>query len=247
VRFSRLVVPALAAGVSLSLAACESSQDKSAALAKKGGTVLKQEGGLKLGGTSSSVKVEGSALLNGKQSSAVVVTLHNTGQQPLEDVPVAINVKSAKGKQVFTNTTPGLQKALQSMPVILPGQTADWVNDQVFATNGKKVDVKVGTTSKTSLDPKDDPSGLTVSTPKLSEQSALGPEANGTLVNKTSADITQVLLFAVARKGGKVVAAGRGGVKNVRTGGKPANYHIFFVGDPKGADITVTAFPNKLE
>ncbi len=51
--------------------------------------------------------------------------------------------------------------------------------------------------------------------------------------NNTSAEQDALLLFAVARKGGKVVAAGRGGVKKVRTD-KPASYHVFFIGDPPG-------------
>jgi hypothetical protein len=251
VRLSRALAPALAVGVAASLAACESSQDRSAELAKHGATALKEAPGLKVGKTSTTVKVVGSpTILTSKAGTAVVVTLQNTGSQPLEDVPIAINVLDKKGKKLFTNTTPGLQKSLQSMPVLEPGKPEDWVNDQIFVS-GKpaKVTVKVGSSSK-QLDSKDDPAGLEVSPAKLSaaaSSGAIGPEANGTLTNKTSADIEQVLLYGVARKGGKVVAAGRGGVKKVRTGGKPANYHIFFKGDPRGADITVTAFPNKLE
>jgi hypothetical protein len=247
-RLSRWLMPALAVGIAASLGACESSQDRSAALAKHGATALKQAPGLKLGGTTSSVKVLDSAVVSGKDSSAAVVTLKNEGSQALVDLPIAINVLDAKGKKVFTNTTPGLQKALQSMPVLEPGQTADWVNDQILTSSPpKSLKVTVGSTKNTTVDSKIDPAALTVSKPKLSLASAIGPEANGTLVNKSSTELDQVLLFAVARKGGKVVAAGRGGVKKVRTGGKPANYHIFFKGDPRGADITVTDFPNKLE
>jgi len=247
VRASRAVVPALAVGVAASLAACQSSQDKSAELAKHGATALKEQPGLKLGGTNQSVKVVGSFIVGTPQGYAVVVTLQNTGSQPLADVPIAINVMDSKGKKVFTNTTPGLQKSLQSMPVLEPGPPQDWVNDQIFAT-GKptKVQVKVGT-SKAQVTQTTDPKAIDVSPPKLSNQSTIGPEANGTLTNKTSTEQNQVLLYEVARKGGKIVAAGRGGVKKVKTGGKKANYHIFFKGNPTGADITVTAFPNKLE
>jgi hypothetical protein len=247
VRAAKLLCPTLAAGLAVSLAACESSQDRSAELAKHGQTVLKEAPGLKLGGTSSSVKVVGSTVVGDSKGYAVVVTLQNTGTQPIADLPIAIDVLDSKGKKVFTNTTPGLQTSLQSMPVLEPGPPQDWVNDQILAT-GKpaKVKVKVGSSSK-QVTQTTDPKALDVSPAKLSTQSAIGPEANGTLTNKSSAEQDQVLLYAVARKGGKVVGAGRGGVKKVKTGGKPANYHIFFKGDPSGADLTVTAFPNKLE
>jgi hypothetical protein len=47
----------------------------------------------------------------------------------------------------------------------------------------------------------------------------------------------------VARKGDKVVAAGRGLIGRLKAGTKPVNYHIFFIGDPKGAQVDITSFP----
>ena len=40
------------------------------------------------------------------------------------------------------------------------------------------------------------------------------------------------LLYVVARRGGKVVAAGRGAIEHLKAGGKPRHYDIFFIGDP---------------
>jgi hypothetical protein len=51
----------------------------------------------------------------------------------------------------------------------------------------------------------------------------------------------------VAREGGRIVAVGRGVIDRLKTDGKPVNFHIFFIGDPKGADLTVVAPPTTLE
>jgi hypothetical protein len=40
-----------------------------------------------------------------------------------------------------------------------------------------------------------------------------------------------------------VVAAGRGAIDHLKAGTKPLHYDIFFIGDPKGADLEVTQFP----
>ena len=55
------------------------------------------------------------------------------------------------------------------------------------------------------------------------------------------------MLYAIATKNGKVVAAGRGLIPKLKVGGKPETYHIFFIGKPTGADVTVIAPPVTLE
>ena len=53
----------------------------------------------------------------------------------------------------------------------------------------------------------------------------------------------RLLLYAVAREGDRVVAAGRGAIEQLKAEPKPLPYNIYFIGDPRGADVTVTAFP----
>jgi hypothetical protein len=239
---------AAAAATALAVAAlvgCQSSQDKNAELAAHAKNAIKSEQGLTIQGQNKSVKVVGSKILTDKNGSAVVVTLKNEGTQTLVDAPIAIQLKSAKGKLSYTNTTPGLEKALHAVPLLPAGQEVDWVNDQVFASYPPKtVKVQVGNTSGPETA---DPSQLKVSTPKIVNDPVSGIEATGTITNASSSEADQVLLMAVARNGGQIVAAGRGGVKRVRpTGEKPARYHIFFIGNPKGATVTVEAYPNEL-
>jgi uncharacterized protein (DUF302 family) len=227
--------------VAIVLSACESSYSKNAKLEAQGHTILKQEKGLKVTKTSSTVKVLGTTVLSDVNGAAVVVTLRNDSTQALMNVPLEIDVRDAKGKTVFTNTTPGLDPTLTSVPEIQPGQTVDWVNDQVLASGKpKSVDAKVGVTEATL--PPSAPQ-IQVSPAKLHDDPVSGIEAEGTVTNDSSIQQHNLTLFAVARKGGQVVAAGRGGIKVIKANGDRP-YHIFFIGNPKGAQITVTAPPS---
>ena len=232
-------------GAAVAVSACQSSQAKNAALAKRGATILKQEKGLEVNQTSSTVTVVDTTVLSDTNGAAVVVTLKNDSQQALQDVPIAINVKDAKGKSVFKNDDPGLDPTLTSVPQMLPGQTVDWVNDQILATGTpKSVDVKVGVSQDT-LPP--NPPQVEASPPKLKNDPYSGLQVEGEVKNDSPVQQVDLTLFAVARKGNQVVAAGRGGIKVIAPNGGTRPYHIYFIGDPKGAQVTVTAPPSSFE
>ncbi len=126
-------------GAALALAACESSQSKNKELAAQGATILKEEEGLQVTKTSSTVDVLNTAVLSDANGAAVVVTLKNNSTQALRNVPVEIQVKDAKGKTVFKNTAPGLHPSLTSIPVMQSGETVDWVNDQILASRRAEI------------------------------------------------------------------------------------------------------------
>ncbi len=75
----------------------------------------------------------------------------------------------------------------------------------------------------------------------------IGVEVEGKVTNKSQLDQKKLVLFAVARSGGKMVAAGRGQIKALKVEARPGTYNIFFIGDPRGADVTVKAPPTVLE
>ena len=230
-----------AALVALLLAACQSTQEHSAELARKGSTVLKEETGLKVTKQSADVKVTSTTLISDVNGSAVVLGLENQSDQTLTDVPVEVKVFDAKGRTVYTNTTPGLEPALTSMPILKPHETAYWVNDQVLATGKpKSVKAEVGQSSSTLSGDLPD---IEVGPPKLENDPVSGLEVRGTVVNKTGTDQGRLLLYAVGSKGGKVVAAGRGAIDHLKDSTKPLHYTIFFIGDPKGTKVDVTSFP----
>ncbi len=235
---------ALAAGLAVLLivaaAGCESSQDKSARLAKQAGPLAKQEG-VTVTSANPDVRVVDTAVVTDANGSAVVVRLRNTSARAQGDVPVAVDVTDAAGKTVFTNATPGLERTLTHAALLPAKDEAVWVNDQVFATQPpRKVSAKVGPAEAKSPPAA---SSLRVSGVRLTEDPASGIAAAGIVTNTGDNDLRRVLLTGVARRGTRIVAAGRGVVARVRAG-KRASFRIFFIGDPKGAKLSVTAGPS---
>jgi hypothetical protein len=236
-----LATIALAGVAAAGLAACESTQDKSARLEAQGQKIL-QAKGLEIGKgeVAANVEVVETTLLSDQNGAAVVVRLRNESDQDLAAVPIAIDVKDANGKSVFKNDLPGLEAGLVGMPVLRAGATADWVHDQVFAVrNPDSVAVRVAEGSP--LPPGALPD-VEVSEPKLAVDPVSGVEASGTVQNRSGEEQRNILLLAVAREGKGVVAAGRGLIDRLKVD-KTVNYTIFFIGNPRGADLTVEAFP----
>ena len=236
-----LAVAGLALLAVAGLTACQSTQDRSAELASKGSKTLLNDKGLTVDKESTDVKVTSTALLTDPNGSAVVVDLHNDSGQNLTDVPILIDVLDAKGKSVYKNNVPGIEQALAAVPFIPANGDVEWVNDQVLATGKpKSVKVRVGaSTASFSGAPPD----IQVSSPTVEGDPVSGIEATGTVVNKTGADQERLLLYGVARKGNRIVAAGRGAIEHLKAGAKKLKYDIYFIGNPQGADVKVTQFP----
>jgi len=228
------------AGVALVVTGCESTQDKSAKIAAELGPV-KQEKGLKINKQSRNVKVVSSTLLTDQNGSAVVVRLRNESGQDLVGVPIAIDVLDAKGKSVYRNDIPGIEPALAAVPFIPAGGETEWVHDQILAT-GKpaKVEVKVGEGGEpfSGEQPK-----VAVSDPKIEGDPYSGLLAGGNVENESGEDLDRLLLYAVASKGGKIVAAGRGAIEPFKAKPKPVPFNIYFIGDPSSAEVKVSQFP----
>lgn len=229
------------AGVALVSAGCESTQDKSARIAAELGPVA-QEKGLKITKESVDVEVVEATLLTDSVGTAVAVTLRNESSRDLVEVPILIDVRDAKGKSVYRNDIPGIEPALAAVPYLAAGEETVWINDQVLAA-GKpaRVEVKVGASEETF--PGELPA-VEVGEPKLEGDPYTGVAAGGEVLNKSGADLERLLLYGVARQGGEIVAAGRGAIEPLKANGKDAPYNIYFIGDPRGAEVTVTEFPS---
>lgn len=229
------------AGVALVATGCESTQDKSAKIAAELGPV-KQEKGLKISKRSEDVKVVSTDLLTDANGSAVVVRLRNESSRNLVGVPIAIDVLDAKGKSVYTNGIPGIEPALAAVPFIPARGEVDWVHDQVLAS-GKpaKVEVKVGEGGRPF---KGKQPQVAVTEPKLEGDPYSGILAGGDVEYGSGEDLERLLLYAIATKGGEIVAAGRGAIEPLKPKPKPFPYNIYFIGDPSGADVQITEFPS---
>lgn len=229
------------AGVALVVSGCESTQDKSARIAAELGPVS-QEKGLTISKQSKDVEVVSSTLLSDQNGSAVVVRLRNRSGADLVGVPIAIDVLDAAGKSVYRNDIPGIEPALAAVPFIPAGGETEWVHDQILAT-GKPVavDVKVGEGGEPF---KGEEPQISVSAAKIEGDPYSGVLAGGNVENQSGEDLDRLLLYAVATKGSKIVAAGRGAIEPFKAKPKPVPYNIYFIGDPRNAEVKVSQFPS---
>jgi hypothetical protein len=226
------------------LTACESTQDKAKKIQAEGAAQLAAAAQpLTIPKPSKDVKVLGTTLLHDQYGDAIAVELRNTSKQPQVDLPIIVDVRGANGKSLYKNDLAGLEPNLNHVPLIEPGQTFTWINDQLNAdTPPKSAKVTVG--ESTGKAPAKLPQ-IDLSAAKV-EHDPSGIVAKGTVTNKSQIDQEGLVVFAVARSGGKIVAAGRAVVKKLKAG-RPFRYQLFFIGDPKGAQVDVTAPPTTLE
>jgi hypothetical protein len=240
----RQVLRAVAAAALIAaVAACESTQEKSDRLRARAAEVFAEKG-LDVRRASPDVKVVKTEVLQDQNGTAAVVVVRNTAQSALRGVPVEIDVRGKGGKSLFRNNEPGLQASLTGPSVLFPAREFAWVHDQVVA-DGRAVSVKATPGSAADSITGELPN-LAVSEPKLRGDPVSGVEATGTVENTSSVEQRELVLYCVARKDGRIVAAGRGAIPRLKAGQKRA-YHTFFIGDPRGAKLTVEAPPTTLD
>ena len=236
-----LLAGALALLALIGLTACQSTQSRSAELEEENSSVLLSEEGLTVSREDPDIEVVSTTLLSEAEGHAVVVELRNDSNEDLVDVPISLDVLDAEGQSVYANDAPGLEQALVAVPFIPARGEAVWVNDQVLAT-GKpaEVEVKVGVGGK----PFDgEQPQIEVSTPKLEGDPTSGVVADGDVVNRTGEDQNRFLIFAVARQGDEIVAAGRAAIEHLKPEAKKVPYNVYFIGNPEGADLTLYEYP----
>jgi hypothetical protein len=234
-----LLLVVLAAGL---FSACQSTQDRSRRLAAEGKGLL-AEHGVAVSKRSRDVKVLSTAVLQDANGTAAVVKVRNTSKRALWQLPISIDVTGAGRKSLFRNDQPGLEPTLAHVPLVRPGQTFTWVNDQVAAT-GRPRGVKATVGEGAAIDPGRIPN-VALTRPLLHDDPVSGVAAVGFAVNRSKVDLRKLVIFAVAQRGGRVVAAGKAQIPRLKPG-KRAQFQAFFIGNPKGARIELSGPPSRL-
>jgi hypothetical protein len=226
------------------LSGCESTQAKSARLARAGAQKLAAERGLVVRRQSRDVRAVQTSVVRDVNGTAVVVVLRSRAARPAGHVPVAVDVLGPRGRSVYRNDTPGLDPSLvQATGVPAKGELV-WVDDQVTPTGTPaKVDARIG--DARGAPPRALPR-IELTRPRLSIDPVTGVEAIARVTNRSQVEQIRLVVSCVARRGAHVVAAGRA-IVNRLAPGKSATFHVFFIGDPRGARITVAAPPTSFE
>ena len=225
-------------------AGCESTQEKSAKLAAQAKGLAKPEAGLTVTEESKVVKVGATAVLQDANGAAAVIELRNGGTKPLAAVPVAIDVLGAGGQSLFKNDLGGTEASLVAAAVLRPSERMYWVHDQVVVSEKPaSVNAAVGADAKPVGGPVPE---IAISGVKLEEDETSGTAAVGTLENRSRIEQRALVIYAVARKGERIVAAGRGQVPRLKPGAK-APFTVFFIGDARDGELTLAAPPTVLD
>jgi hypothetical protein len=227
--------------LALALTACESSQEENAKLER----IAKQEAkhrapaqaGLSITKLSTRLEVLGTAVVSSSEGVAAVVTVRNTSATTLRDAPIAIKITGSADTTVYSNDTPGLASSLVSVALVPARGELTWVDDQVPTGSGlESVTAKLGEgRPATGPTPR-----LTVTGVELSDEGTSEPEAEGRVVNRSGAAQREVVVYAVARHGGKVVAAGSALLPEVPAG-PGTRFQLYFIGSPRGARLQFSA------
>jgi hypothetical protein len=235
VRLAALVLVALA------LTGCESNQERSAKLEKAAKRQQREAGqrtalaqrAMTITQQSTKVNVSATAVVHSSEAAAAIVTLHNLSDTALRDVPIQITVKDAHGASVYMNDTPGTSQTLISAALLPAHGVLTWIDDQVQATGAPaSVSAQIGEGKPaTGAIPK-----LSVVSAHLSEDA----EAEGDVVNHSGVAQQELVVYGVARKAGRIIAAGRAVLPSAPTG-TSTPFQLFFVGDPAGAQLEFSA------
>ena len=225
---------ALAVGT---LAACESTQSESARLGREGKTALNQKG-VAVAHRSKDFEVISTTVLQDSNGAAAVVELRNTSRKALTAAPISIDVLGRNGSSVFRNNAPGLEPTLAHVPVVPAGKRFTWVNDQVSPT-ARAGSIRAVVGAGRAVDGNHLPA-VSVQGARLESDPVSGVAATGFAANRSNVDQRKLVITAVARRGSRVVAAGRGQIPRLKPG-KRARFQIFFIGDPRGASLDLEA------
>jgi len=220
----------------------ETTQEKSARLAKENKGLLKAETGLKVGKTNASVKVLAKTVIQDATGVAAVVQVKNTGPTQT-GVPVLVTVLGKGGKKLYVNNTPGLDDSLIKIPVLQRGETQTWVNNQIKVDGrARSVTIRIGT-GKTA--PKGASGPKTTLTALELGSDAEGAYVQGKARNTTATVQKRLTVFCIAQSGGTIQAAGRSVIEKLppKSAVKPTRFNAFFIGKPKGARVQCSAPP----
>ncbi len=228
--------------VTLALAGCQSTQDRSAEIKRAGANKLRHQHGLVVTRQSRDVKVLSTATLHDANGSAVVVRLRNVAAQALVQPPISVEVDDAAGKTVYRNDAPGLETSLVQAALLPARGELWWVNDQVQAAGTPARARAVVGDARPTAGP----------TPRIGlrdvhlfDDPVSGLAVKGQAFNRSRIDQPRLVIYCVARRGGHVVAAGRAIIERLRTD-KPSRFTVFFIGNPRGAQLTLAAPPTVL-
>ncbi len=228
-RWAALLLAALA------LSGCETTQEESAKLEKTAKHFTLAHKGLTITSVSTEVKVLDAAVVRDPEGAAAAVTVSNAGGQTLSSVPIAVTVRSASGQTLYQNNAPGLEAALTELASLPAHATVTWVDDQIPSAGGPASVSAIAGEAPIAHGPE----------PRIEAQGTHLAEAStgevaGTVRNRSKVAQQKLVVYVIAHRAGRIVAAGRAVVPEVAPGAS-VPFQAFLVGTAAGAALEASA------
>ena len=222
----------------MTLCGCESTQERSAELQRQAKHDVLASQSTAVTKESPNVQVLRSTVIHTSSGTAVVVELRNTSTHTLENAPIEVTVRDAHGSVLYQNNASGLEPSLSTVSLLPAGRETIWVDDQVTASGlpaSASALVGEGTQGSGSIPQ------LSISSTHQSAEAGTEATLAGGITNHSRTAQQNLVVYAVARRGVKIVAAGRSVLPEVPAQGTNVPFQIYFVGDPSGAQIQTSA------
>jgi hypothetical protein len=226
------------AGIAVLLGGCVTTQDRNARAKLSAERQIAAREPLRLGARNAEVKVIRSALVRARGATAVVVELRSRARTPLTDLPIAVGVRTRGGKTLALNGGRNLDWFATHVAALAPGATTTWVfTARRRMPAGARASARVGV-------PLTKPTSKASSLPRL-QASNLG---GGRVRVRNASDVPQVDLpvYAVARVGGRYVAAGRASIPKL-SGNSEATVAVPLIGTRNAPQTQVHVLPTIFE
>ncbi len=238
-----VVVVVVVVVAALAIAGCESTQDRSARL-KAEAVNRPQERSFVVTKVNPQVRVDSGTVLRGAGGAAAVVfELRSRAGSAQGRVPVSFELLDAKGRRVYRNDAPGLDASLVEAPLIEPRGSLVWVDDQIQPDGTpRRARARVGLPRSR---PGDDPPRMDVSGLHVDQDPVSGAAVRGRVRNRSAVEQKRLVVFVVARRGGRVVGAGRAIVPRLKARAA-ATFTAFLIGDARRSRLSATAPPTTL-
>ena len=224
-----LVVASLAV-LAAAVSGCATTQDSNERLSVRFDRTLASRKPLELRGTDPDVKVVRTAVVGGKDGSAIVVVLRNTVDEPVNDLPIEVGPEG--GRPI--NTAANVPYFQSHAPAIAPGDEVTWVYTSKDPIGSSEAFARVGKPSSPPLTTADHVSELETS------GKGGGPTVKAEVTNDTGVPQYDLDIYAVALRAGRYVAAGRASLEHLGVS-KSAHLTLPVAGDAKGTRIHVFA------
>jgi len=226
--------------IATAVSGCATTQDANKRASIQADRTLASRKPLVLRGTDEAVRVVRTSVVSGKDGSAIVVVLRNRGEAPVNDLPIEVGRRGGDPLNAGRNVSYFQSHA----PAIAPGAEATWVYVTKERIGSGPVFARLGTPP--AIAPKAD----RVPALEVSERGTHSGKAGSSVIAEVANDsgIPQYGLdvYAVARRGGRYVAAGRASLTHLGVDQK-AELTLNLIGDAKGSQIQIYAPPTLFE